>query len=161
MRPRRNVAPADEPLVTCDIDGTAKYILGPVEVERREHRRRHQRHGARPRPARRTGQWAVNIVFDDKGTEEFAEVTTRLFGLQGQAPRDQFAFVLDGQVISAPSMNGAITDGKPQITGSFTQESVEGARRPAEVRRPADQLHGAEHRHDLGDARHVAAAAAA
>ncbi len=25
-------APDDEPLVTCDQDGAAKYILGPVEV---------------------------------------------------------------------------------------------------------------------------------
>ena len=26
------VAPADEPLVTCEVDGSIKYILGPVEV---------------------------------------------------------------------------------------------------------------------------------
>ncbi|HZW40971.1 MAG TPA: protein translocase subunit SecD, partial [Agromyces sp.] len=27
-----NVAPADEPLVTCDLSRTAKYLLGPVEA---------------------------------------------------------------------------------------------------------------------------------
>jgi preprotein translocase subunit SecD len=70
-----------------------------------------------------TGQWAVNIVFDDQGTEDFAKVSQRLFALNGQTPRDQFAFVLDGAVLSAPQMNGVITDGRPQITGSFTQES--------------------------------------
>ena len=31
--------------------------------------------------------------------------------------------MLDGAVLTAPQMNGAITDGRPQITGSFTQES--------------------------------------
>jgi preprotein translocase subunit SecD len=32
--------------------------------------------------------------------------------------------VLDGQVISAPVTQAVITDGKPQISGSFTQESA-------------------------------------
>lgn len=120
--PDANVAPADEPLVTCDASRTAKYILGPVEVS-----------GANIVDATNgvvttqngasTGQWAVNLVFDDEGTKAFADVSTRLYGLKGQTPRDQFAFVLDGAVISAPSMNGVITDGRPQITGSFTQET--------------------------------------
>ncbi len=119
-----NVAPADEPLVTCDVDRQVKYLLGPVEAS-----------GANivnatngmvtTQTGANTGQWAVNIQFDDKGTEDFAKVSTRLFGLQGQgaSPRDQFAFVLDGAVLTAPQMNGAITDGRPQITGNFTQES--------------------------------------
>ncbi len=117
-----NVAPADQPLVTCDVNRTAKYLLGPVEAS-----------GANivdatngmvtTQTGASTGQWAVNIVFDDEGTKDFAEVSTRLFGLQGQTPRDQFAFVLDGAVLTAPQMNGAITDGRPQITGNFTQES--------------------------------------
>jgi preprotein translocase subunit SecD len=117
-----NVAPSDEPLVTCDVTGQIKYILGPVEVD-----------GADIKDASNgqvmtsqggsTGQWAVNLVFNDKGTKDFAEVSTRLFGLKAQAPLDQFAFVLDGKVLSAPSMNGVITDGKPQITGNFDQAS--------------------------------------
>ncbi len=32
--------------------------------------------------------------------------------------------MLDGYVLSAPSMNGIILDGKPSITGSFTQETA-------------------------------------
>jgi preprotein translocase subunit SecD len=32
--------------------------------------------------------------------------------------------VLDGQVISAPTTNAVITDGRPQISGSFTQDSA-------------------------------------
>ncbi|WP_026378296.1 protein translocase subunit SecD [Agromyces italicus] len=116
------VAPADEPLVTCDVTRTAKYLLGPVEASG-ENIVDATNGMVQTQTGASTGQWAVNIVFDDKGTEEFAKVSTRLFGLQGQTPRDQFAFVLDGQVLTAPAMNGAITDGRPQITGDFSQES--------------------------------------
>ena len=122
-----NVAPADVPLITCEINGTLndvnpdyKYILGPVEVS-----------GERISDATNglvsnsqgisTNQWGVNIVFDSEGAKQFGQVTTRLFGLTGA--RHQFAIVLDGKVISAPTTNAVITDGKPQITGSFTQET--------------------------------------
>ena len=37
---------------------------------------------------------------------------------------DQLAIVLDGVVISSPSINGPITDGKGQITGNFTHSSA-------------------------------------
>jgi preprotein translocase subunit SecD len=117
-----NVAPADEPLVTCDLSRTAKYLLGPVEASG-ENIVDATNGMVQTQTGASTGQWAVNIVFDDKGTKDFAEVSTRLYGLNGQTPRDQFAFVLDGAVLTAPQMNGAITDGRPQITGSFTQES--------------------------------------
>ncbi|MFM6975077.1 MAG: protein translocase subunit SecD [Agromyces sp.] len=111
----------DQPVVTCDQTGTMKYLLGPVEVS-----------GADIADASSsvvttqsggsTGEWAVNIAFNAEGTKAFADVSTRLFGLQ--EPRNQFAFVLDGSVLSAPRMNAVITDGKPQITGSFTQASA-------------------------------------
>ncbi len=119
-----NVAPADEPLVTCDVARTAKYLLGPVEASG-ENIVDATNGMVTTQTGANTGQWAVNIVFDEKGTKDFAAVSTRLFGLQGQgaSPRDQFAFVLDGAVLTAPQMNGAITDGRPQITGNFTQES--------------------------------------
>jgi preprotein translocase subunit SecD len=115
-----NVAPADKALVTCDTTGV-KYILGPVEVA-----------GSTISDATSgivtnsqgisTGQWAVNIVFNSKGTTEFAAVTKRLNATTGV--KNQFAIVLDGSVISAPTTNAVITNGKPQITGNFTQESA-------------------------------------
>ncbi|MFC5790664.1 protein translocase subunit SecD [Agromyces tardus] len=117
-----NAAPADEPLVTCDSGRTIKYLLGPVEVSG-ENITDATNGMVTTQTGASTGQWAVNIVFDDQGTKDFATVSQRLFALNGQTPRDQFAFVLDGAVLSAPQMNGVITDGRPQITGSFTQES--------------------------------------
>ncbi len=109
-------APAGEPLIACDETNTAKYLLGPVELD-----------GSAISDATfglnsQTNQWAVNLVFDGEGTKTFGEVSQRLYSLT--SPQNQFAFVLDGVAISAPSMNGVILDGKPQITGSFTQETA-------------------------------------
>jgi preprotein translocase subunit SecD len=118
--PEVSVAPDDEPLVTCDSTRTAKYVLGPVEVSG-ENISDASNGVVTTQTGASTGEWAVNLVFDAEGTEDFAEVSTRLFNLE--PPRNQFAFVLDGAVLSAPQMNGVITDGRPQITGQFTQES--------------------------------------
>ncbi|MBN9631546.1 protein translocase subunit SecD [Leifsonia sp. TF02-11] len=116
-----SAAPTDKPLITCDDSNSVKYLLGPVEVK-----------GQNISDASAgimqssqgvsNGQWAVNIVFDGTGTKQFAAVTTRLIALQGA--QNQFAIVLDGRVISAPTTNAAITDGKPQISGNFTEQSA-------------------------------------
>ncbi|MET0955419.1 MAG: protein translocase subunit SecD [Cryobacterium sp.] len=115
-----NVAPADEPLITCETDGSVKYILGPVEVSG-ENISDATNGQVTTQSGATTGEWAVNIVFDSTGTKAFADVTTRLSGLEGA--QNQFAIVLDGKVISAPRTLAVITDGKPQITGSFDQDT--------------------------------------
>lgn len=116
-----NVAPADLPLITCDNTDTAKFLLGPVEVSGSDISNATSSLVTTQTGAS-TGQWAVNIIFNDAGTKTFAGVTSRLFGMTGA--QNQFAIVLDGKVISAPSTNAVITDGKPQITGGFTQDSA-------------------------------------
>ena len=117
---KTNIAPADKPLVTCDSDSVEKYILGPVEVPGEMISDATNSLVANSQGVS-TGQWGVNIVFNSKGAKEFGEVTKRLYQLTGDKHR--FAIVLDGQVISAPTTNAVITDGKPQITGNFTQET--------------------------------------
>lgn len=109
-----------QPLITCDVDGFAKFILGPVEVE-----------GANISDASNgtvqtstgasTNTWAVNLDFDDEGTRAFGAVTQRLFPLE--APRNQFAITLDGFVITAPATQAVITNGSAQITGSFDKDT--------------------------------------
>lgn len=118
-----SIAPSDKPLITCDATLTIKYLLGPVEVT-----------GERITDATadlvmsstgvNTGQWGVTITFNSEGAQEFAEVTRRLFAFGTNDPRNQFAVVLDGKVITAPTTNAVIPDGKPQITGNFTQETA-------------------------------------
>jgi len=114
------VAPADQPLITCETDGSVKYILGPVEVSG-QNISDATNGQVTTQSGATTGEWAVNIVFDGTGTKAFADVTTRLSGLTGA--QNQFAIVLDGSVISAPRTLAVITDGKPQITGSFDQDT--------------------------------------
>ncbi|MBE7700925.1 protein translocase subunit SecD [Oerskovia sp. Sa1BUA8] len=111
----------DAPLVTCADDGTAKYILGPVEIEGTEISNASSGMGTTAQGVS-TGQWVVNLEFNKAGTEAFEVVTDRLFSLP--APQNAFALVLDGLVISAPSANAVITDGKAEISGSFTRESA-------------------------------------
>ncbi|MGG5171379.1 protein translocase subunit SecD [Pseudarthrobacter sp. J1738] len=123
-----------KPLVTCEVATATtpaiKYILGPVEVKGQDisgssFQLQQGRQGAV------TNDWAVNIQFNAEGTAKFKEVTQRLNqfyiaagGEQGTDPRSQFAIVLDDKVISAPRSLAVITDGKPQITGNFTEASA-------------------------------------
>jgi len=111
-------APTDQPLITCDDQNQVKYLLGPVEVKGQDIKDA-SAGLVQSSQGVTTGQWAVNIVFNDAGTKAFSDVTTRLVALQGS--QNQFAIVLDGKVISAPTTQAAITDGKPQITGNFTE----------------------------------------
>ncbi|GGF23598.1 protein translocase subunit SecD [Subtercola lobariae] len=113
-------APADQPLVACGDDG-AKYILGPVEVSG-ETVTNATSGVAQTSSGASTGQYVVNIFFNDQGTSQFATVTTRLSGLTGA--QNQFAIVLDGKVISAPRTLAVITNGQPQISGNFTADTA-------------------------------------
>jgi len=115
-----NVAPADKPLVTCESDGSVKYVLGPVE-QSGETVTDATSGQATTQSGATTGKWVVNMNFNAKGTKQFAAVTTRLSGLPGV--QNQFAIVLDGKVISAPTTKSVITDGKAEISGNFTQKS--------------------------------------
>ena len=116
-----NVADPTKPLVTCSEEGITKFILGPVEVGGETIDDAVA--GLVPGPQGSvTTEWGVFLDFNDVGTEGFRTVTERLVVLEGV--RNQFAIVLDGKVISAPRTLGAITDGSPQISGSFTQESA-------------------------------------
>ncbi len=103
--------------VTCAVDGTAKYALGPVEitgdlVSSASSGLRVTAQGAI------TNERVVNLEFNSEGTRIFADTTERLLSLE--APRNQFAIVLDGLVISAPQVNSVIPDGGAEISGNFT-----------------------------------------
>jgi preprotein translocase subunit SecD len=111
----------DKVMVTCSVDGTSKYILGPAEVEGQDVK--DAASGAElNQQGAPTGGYEIRLSFNGKGTKEFGDVTTRLVGLQ--PPQNQFAIVLDNQVISAPQTNAAITNGSASITGNFTAESA-------------------------------------
>jgi preprotein translocase subunit SecD len=110
-----------KPLVTCDDYYMYKYILGPVEVNGLNISNAYAGTVTTTTGAS-TNDWAVNLEFDATGTDAFGQVTARLYGLP--SPQNQFAITLDGLVITAPSTNAVITNGRAQITGSFTQDSA-------------------------------------
>jgi preprotein translocase subunit SecD len=110
-----------KPLVTCDDFLLSKFILGPVEV-RGENIADATSGTITTQTGASTNTWAVNLEFDSEGTQAFGVVTSRLFPLT--EPRNQFAIVLDGYVITAPRTNAVILNGQAQITGSFTQETA-------------------------------------
>lgn len=87
---------------------------------------------------------AIAFRFDGGGTRRMATVTAENIGRR-------FAIVLDGKVISAPTIQGAIPSGSGQITGNFTVESatelvnlLRGGSLPAPLRVEAQNTVGAE-----------------
>ena len=115
-----------KPMVACSTDGQEKYILGPVElngsdISTASHSQETSGQGVT------TGRWAVNIQFNDAAREKFQNITSRLNAIRAQNasdPRARFAILLDGKVLSSPVSQAVISDGKPQITGHFTEQEA-------------------------------------
>ncbi|VZO40536.1 protein translocase subunit SecD [Occultella aeris] len=118
----------DAPLVSCADDGTAKYILGPMEIAGTEISSASS--GLQVTESGTvTNDYVVNIEFTSEGGETFAAVTERLASPELQANgTNRFAMVLDGLVISAPSVTAQIPNGEAQISGStanpFTRDEA-------------------------------------
>ena len=65
----------------------------------------------------KTNAAVVSITFNQQGGEKFAKLTTDNVG-------KRFAIILDGKVLSAPSIREPILGGGAQISGSFTVQSA-------------------------------------
>ncbi|MFD3329552.1 protein translocase subunit SecD [Streptomyces sp. NPDC058701] len=108
-----------EPTLACGQRGDAwgKWVLGPAAVEGKDIA------SAKGAIDQQSGQWIVTMDFNDKGSDAFAKVTGELSAKQ--PPQNQFAIVLDGNVVSDPSVSSAIMGGNAQISGGFTQQSAQ------------------------------------
>ncbi|BAK35851.1 putative protein-export membrane protein SecD [Microlunatus phosphovorus NM-1] len=107
---------SDQPLIACNREQTEKYLLGPTLIE-----------GTKLTTAsagvpQNQVQWVVNLEFNSEGGATFAAVTGTL--ATRQPPENQFAIVLDSEVISAPSVSSSIPGGRAEISGSFNQQSA-------------------------------------
>jgi preprotein translocase subunit SecD len=112
--------PVDDPttwLVTCGIDDQAstKFLLSPAAIEGTD-----LKSAAAQPPGQQSAVWQVNLELGGDGKKVFAALSDAMKG-NGQ----QFAVVLDGQVISDPTFTGRIPDGNAQITGNFNKTSAE------------------------------------
>lgn len=118
------VTPGDPAVadVVCDQYGLAKYILGPVEMDGSDI----ETATSGPELSQQgtlTGRYEVRLDLTGDGGAIFADITDRISTLE--SPRNQFAMVLDGVVISAPSVDQTITGGQATISGpGITQESA-------------------------------------
>ncbi|MEU6121906.1 protein translocase subunit SecD [Streptomyces sp. NPDC047123] len=112
------VKPSD-PTIACgkSPDGKSwdKFILAPAEVNGKDVGK------AQATINQNSGAWVVNMDFTKDGSKKFSKVTGKLS--QQQPPQNQFAIVLDGDVVSAPSVNTTLS-ANAEISGSFTQESA-------------------------------------
>jgi preprotein translocase subunit SecD len=100
-----------KPLVACDQQGQAKYVLGASFLDGTQIS--DATSGVDPNGA----GYVVNLTFRSAGSKTWADYTSKNVGKSA-------AFVLDTQVVSAPSINEAILGGNTQISGSFTQSQA-------------------------------------
>jgi preprotein translocase subunit SecD len=112
----------DKPLVTCASDGGLKYILGPVVLSGTDIKDASA--GLQALPGGGTSNaWAINLTFNGHGAKIFRDLSSKLINLP--SPRNQFASVLDGLVLSSPYFSGVIPNGQAEISGNFTQQSAQ------------------------------------
>ncbi|MFF4233378.1 protein translocase subunit SecD [Streptomyces sp. NPDC001820] len=113
-----NVKPS-QPAIGCGQNSAGeweKYVLGPAEVDGKDVA------DAKGQLDQQRGMWIVTMDFTNSGAKKFQKITGRLS--QQQAPMNQFAIVLDGEVVSAPSVRTALS-ANAEISGNFTQESAQ------------------------------------
>jgi len=119
-----NVKPVDnpaKPIITCNQDGTEKYLLGPVIVK-----------GTQVKTAQATGpgsvqgqlDWRVVVDLKSDGQRAWADYTSKHneqsdAGATGNTVAD----TLDSRVIVASTIQSTIT-GRTEISGNFTQKSA-------------------------------------
>jgi len=106
-----DLALPEDHVAACGEDGAVKYLLGPAVVEGTSVT------DAAAATRTGTGEWVVNLDFDNEGGAAWGEFTAANVG-------NSVAITLDGRVISAPTVQGAILGGGTEITGSFDQESA-------------------------------------
>jgi preprotein translocase subunit SecD len=104
-------------LISCEKDGSYKYVLAPADLVGTD-----IESATAGLPQQGAGGWQVELLMTTEGAKKFATSTQTLSSQQ--APNDQFAIVLDGVVISAPSVNEPILGGSAVISGSFTADEA-------------------------------------
>jgi len=114
-------AKPSDPTIACGQNSSGqwqKYVLGPAEVDGTDVKNAQARFNTQS-----AAGWTVTMEFTGKGSKKFGDITGRL--AKNQPPQNQFAIVLDGNVVSDPSVNQALTGGNAEITGSFSQQEAQ------------------------------------
>ncbi|MER8100255.1 protein translocase subunit SecD [Kitasatospora sp. NPDC094016] len=114
--------PEDKAVVACSQKPENGYYeklaLGPVAVKGSDVSK------AQPSLDTQTGAgWQVQLQFNGAGTDAFTKVTGQL--ATQTPPNNQFAIVLDNQVVSHPEVKNVIPGGSAVITGRFSQTEAQ------------------------------------
>ncbi|MCC6495678.1 MAG: protein translocase subunit SecD [Propionibacteriaceae bacterium] len=111
---------SDQPLIACDQTQSYKYLLGPALIKGESVT------NAQAAVPQNSVSYVVQLQFDNQGGADFQAVTAHLSAQS--SPQNQFGIVLDGVIISAPSVDSTysagIPGGRAEISGSFTQKSA-------------------------------------
>ncbi|MFD9701977.1 protein translocase subunit SecD [Lentzea sp. NPDC059081] len=123
--PLRGNDDLDKPLVTCDEKGEFKYTLAPVNPPKEDTQTKPDDY---TNYSRLTGEdinnaaannnpngtgYVVNLEFKSEGGTKWAAFTSANV-------QQAVAVVLDGEVMSAPTIQSAIAGGSTEISGKFT-----------------------------------------
>lgn len=108
-------ANCEKPGIWCSETG-GSYRLGPAELETKD---------IVSADARISdyGDYVVGVTLSDDGAQRFEAVTTELS--QNTGVQSQLAIVVDGLVVSAPTVQGPIPGGEIDISAKFTQQEAE------------------------------------
>ncbi|MER6078775.1 protein translocase subunit SecD [Streptomyces sp. NPDC001833] len=116
----KSAKPTDTTVACGQIGGAwYKYVLGPARVDGTDVKKAQavfDTQGA--------AGWQVQMSFTSGGAKKFADVTAELAKNASQ-PTNEFGIVLDGEVVSSPTVSQSITGGQAEISGSFTQEEAQ------------------------------------
>lgn len=99
-------------LAATSVDGKTKYVLGPSALSGT-----HVRSAEAKAP---NGTWEIEVTLDSTGAKEFGDLTAALAGT-GKL----IAITVGDTVVSAPTVQSAITDGEIQISGGFDRDKAE------------------------------------
>jgi len=97
-----------QPLVACGDKGATKYVLGPEILPGTEISDANSSYN------QTKGQWTVNLNFKAAGNKTWGDFTSSHIG-------KSTAVVLDTDVVSVATIQGAILGGQTEISGKFTQ----------------------------------------
>jgi preprotein translocase subunit SecD len=110
--PLRGYDDPARPLVSCNREGTEKYLLGPAILSGTDVA------SAQPNPNPQGVGWIINLAFKGgQAADTWADYTSANVN-------NSNAVVLDSQVVSALRIVQPLLDGNAQISGNFNQASA-------------------------------------
>jgi preprotein translocase subunit SecD len=112
--------------VACDPSTGDKYVLATVAVQGK------QVTGATATQLSTNNKYVVNVTLNSAGATAFGKLTSHQYNTyypdastsEDDSVLDQTAIVLDGNVVSADEIQGAILGGNAEISGNFTQAAA-------------------------------------